>query len=444
MRNLIKLCVLCLLICCASGAALGQLYQWTDMTTEEAIQAIKDFEGNQSLEVTVVSGPEGDHPDDIWLGLYKYKLTTGGYEYELTDGQMSRNDVVWGNDEQFYDGETDPEVLKTRMLSESETEGIAIAFMNAHYPEPSALNPVPTMSSPGSDNGFCTDRSYFFAQQHPGDVRGPGGCQVGIDTVFGRVISFHSTHFPVLISIQPTLTPEQAAASAVGIMSMTDATLEGAGSLFIYWPDPWGQERLLYSLNISGIPPYDASDWADLWVLPTGVKPEDMPEITIGDTEGCTYIVQVDAHDGNVLDWGVLSGLSEGTGKPIKPTIAKHYPSLSMKLDGKPMRLTSPPVLIGKHPFIGARYLCHGDAKARLAGKDNNTFLLTREGKEFVFTLDSPEYTADGNKNKLPGRPQVVNGRLFVPVEAMKGVLGWNVTYDSKSKTVLVSTGKPK
>jgi hypothetical protein len=38
----------------------------------------------------------------------------------------------------------------------------------------------------------------------------------------------------------------------------------------------------------------------------------------------------------------------------------------------------------------------------------------------------------------------VVNGRLFVPVEAMKGVLGWNVTYDSKSKTVLVSTGKPK
>jgi hypothetical protein len=435
MRNAITFC---LLLLCASTAAFGQLYNWTFITPEQAIQTVRDFEGDQHLEVTVVSGPQGRFPDDLWLGLYRYVLATERYEYVCSQGRMDRSDRLFRGDwAEFYDGEMDNEVLKARMLPESDTESIATAFMNSRYPEPSVLTDV-NVHTAQHHGAFSPCRVYTFYQCHPANLTIPCICEVSVDTVFGRVVKYVADHFPLLIDVQPLLTPEEAAASAVGIMRMTDATLVKASPLFVYPPDPWGLERLILRLHIIGTAPYDAADWVNLVVLPTWQYPEKKlkPEDMIGEKESYRYAVYVDAHDGSVVYWDELLALSDGKGTPIKPAVRKRYPCLSTKLDGATVPLSSPPILIEERVFIGARYLCQGDSAARLVRKDTNTFALTRDGKEFIFALNSSEYTADGKRRRLPARPQIVNDRLFLPAEVLTDVLGYKIRYDSAGKTL--------
>jgi hypothetical protein len=160
---------------------------------------VRAFEGDLGLDVTVLSGPVSGDPDDTWYGLYRYKMKADQYSYTVSDGRIYRlDDLYWRGDwVDFYNGENDPEILKSMMLAESATEAIALAFMNGHFPQPSVLNAAPVISVSQRVNGFERARTYTFSQDLPNQVKGPCQCMVEVDTVLGSVVSYRSTYFPV-------------------------------------------------------------------------------------------------------------------------------------------------------------------------------------------------------------------------------------------------------
>ena len=282
--------VIFLLLC---PFAFAQSYQWQPLSPNDAIQAVRAFENNPNLAVTVTwQPPQPLSSPDPQSG---YKLTAGRYEYMVcayTPKLIFRDDALFLRaQDQFYGQTPDPNVLAPQAMSENAALAIAQAFMTAHYPAPQIITKFLASSQLAgksylTDADFIESYNFTFWQDCGGGTVGPSFCDIEVDTIKGMVVSYAGSYFPVLISPVPSLTKDQAMAALLNQLQVPDGVPEHVSGPCVTKPDAFGAQQLVYTLRFGG-------------TVPTGVA---------GYAE---YSADVDANTGALISLDELLGLSD-------------------------------------------------------------------------------------------------------------------------------------
>jgi hypothetical protein len=241
LRNLIHLVVLSTLVG-LSATASGQIPGLHSLSDTEVLALVRAFEGDPALPVRLISRPAVGSlfdPHEV------YKLEAGHYSYHARDGILARYDETFGDKAAFYGQNPDPELLKTQAMSQEDAHKIALRFMEAHYPEPSLLGSLHVYSREHMSGKFIEMYNFDFRQDlghgllgH--GVLGPSFCTVDVDAVKGEVVNYFSSHFPVLISPTPRLSPQQAMEAAMETLLFAPGQPGEVNELVVSKPDALG------------------------------------------------------------------------------------------------------------------------------------------------------------------------------------------------------------
>ncbi len=276
----------------------------------------------------------------------------------------------------------------------------------------------------GSD--FIPSYSWTFAQDLGSGVIGPNFCDVTVDSVLGQVVRYFGSHFPVLISRVPSLSPQQAMQAAMQAVLYAPGQPGEVRGLSVTKPDPMNGQRLLYQLTFS--------------------------EVGIGNPRQATsYSVFVDANDGTLVEWDVLSSIAPpssrtaglcvvfdiAAAKALQKKRAKQVQQvLGFVWEGQTLTLTYPPTRIGGRPYVYAGYLASGQKGAGVRSHGAHRLTIV-SGKRAIELQDSGHtYRYVGKETALPAPSVRVDGRWYVPLQVAQS--GWNgsLTYDATKKVV--------
>lgn len=419
---------LCLVLLSDVSTALAQGHTWEDLTEEDAVRVVREFESDPLLEVTPDELEVAEIVDpSMFAQSAEFRLHANGFEYTIsryTRHRFSRHSETFGLDnDAFYGQPYDPYALAGQAMPPENAEAIAIAFMQAHFPDPQILTRrtvtprgIGEMLDP--DPHFTSYYAVDFQQDCGGGVSGPSFCHVEVDSVFGRVIGFIQAYYPVLVSTVPELTGEQATIAAMNAMLSQPGTPETVESLSVTHPDALGIERLAYHLSFTGLGP----------AYPTEE----------------TYVCTVDAQTGGVLNWDIVMGTRRRPGASgaggfrfgHRLRRAPPLASAAVEIGGRVTLLAYPPLLLEGRPYLYVGYLAYGlpGARARYCGRRD--IRVSGAGRDLRFSVESATCRINGSKVTLSAKPVILSGRCYVPLEAARGVLPLRVSYDARARRV--------
>jgi hypothetical protein len=442
MKQILRLFALLFMVGIHADMAIAQGYAWESLSSADAIQVVRNFEGNPNLVVTLkdIYQCAPLSPQD-YVFTQLYHMTTDRYDYSVSQyshNRITRHDLLFDNKPAFYGQAYDDVALTQRMMTQQSALSIAQAFMQAHCPAATFLQQVNTTTTP--NYGMNTQNtavsttfieSYLFVFNYIIEplkglkVKGfpttaPVTCNVKVDTVNGDVIEYYQTWFPVLIpTTVPNLSAQQAMTIAMNSMLPLGTGVPGIyGPLYATFPDAMGAATLAQ-------------------------------DVTFGSTASTLggYIATIDMYTGAVLYTDILQG-------EVKPNKAIHLSMqdrhraieikkqsaigklLAYKLNGHPTKLLYAPLLIANRPYLYAGYLAYGSPEAKLVRPSPDRVEIIGKERSVGFRLASRDYTLNGKQQRMAGVPVVINGAWYVPLEAARAALGSALTYDGASKAV--------
>ena len=425
----------CLLSASAASRTFAQSYTWQYRSPANAIESVRSFEGDPSRQVNLTFSPSSDmssfNPEN------GYSLNSGTFVYSIgayTNDFFFRSDPLFSQNPSAFYGQTyDATVLAPQAMSQSDALAIGQAFMQSHYPQPSLLTDliVSTESdqkfastnvvNPNPNPVFTKAYIFYFYQNCGNGVQGPASCKVEVDTIKGEVISYASFHFPVLISTIPGLTGNTAMSSAMSSLITSYGQASTVDRLFVSKPDALGQERLLYTLEFSGV----------------GPTPEN-PSVYY--SYPAYYVANVDANSGAISAWDVLSGMHKASTavlhRPIRLRAKLMQKPLKFNWGDREMKLNYPPTASNREAYIYSGYLCSSSPVAKITETEAGIFHLDRPKSDVLFQLNKCSYKINGQNKMMSTKPILVNGRCYVPLDVMNAVLPGKFTYDAKTLTV--------
>ena len=430
--------------------AMGQGYVWHPISADNAVQIVQTFENNSTLGLTILYSPNMTNAQPS-AETY-YRIQSSRYEYMVgafCSSSFSKSDILFYTDPaSFYGQAYDNDTLAAQAMSQSSARAIASAFMQAHYPNPSILTnmtviPHIASKSSGTQIDFINAYEFDFGQDCGNGVFGPSDCSVEVDTVKGQIVSYGGHYFPALISSVPTLTPDQAMASAMNGMQIQNGLPGTVDGIDMSFPDAFGNEQLIYSLNFTGMGPAPGSTplYDDIFFVPPSgqVTYSQSPE---------NYVLIVDANSGNVINWGTTLSASQSSG--IKSAYRaqinsirklRHQGSHSIKQvnflwAGQKANLSFPAILRKSATFFCADYLCYNLPEAKIASTKGKQLTITTPTRSIALNFDSLSYQANGQIRRMSSKPVLVSGHWYVPLDVMNAVLPGKFTYDANMQTV--------
>ena len=405
--------------CCP--AAKAQSYRWQSLTSDDAIQVVRSFEGNQTLAVTVIAMPPSS-PNGPAANI-GYTLATAGNTYKVcqfTPNQLSRFTDLFADVTQYYGQPYDASALQQQGMSRASAQAIADAFVQSRYPSPSILSSPTVSLFFNLDPAFTATYTFRYNQDCGNGVYGPSFCEVTVDTVKGQVVYFGESYFPVLISTTPALTGDQATAAAMNSLQISGGVPGQVTLTGISKPDPLGAESLYYELTFVG-------------QAPTDTFPED-------------YVATVDANNGNVLDDSITAAL--GPRPRLKPSpaflklrariaakMARDGKRLDFRWNGRPTRVNYPPRLIHGRVYFYSGYLSHErpsspsilhPGKKVLPGSgqgETETVTVGRGRQSARFVVGSRRWQLNGRTLESPAPALMVGGKCYVSMEVARRLL---------------------
>lgn len=411
----------------------AQAYVWQSLSADDAVQSVRGFEGSNNLAVTVVETPSNSGVPAPWID---YVLTAGRYEYDVcaySHDVFFRSDVTFMLDKpRFYGQPYDLDVLKQQVMSQDAAQSIARTFMLAHFPHPEVLTNIRIW--PESETDHMTGKAVFvkdyliaFFQQNALGVGGPAECRVTVDTIKGQVINYRAKYYPLLIGTVPTLSADQATASAMNALNIVQGTPKPVDGLIVSAPDALGNETLLYGVNFGGISlPFGQTD-------ATNTYPEN-------------YIATVDAFTGDVVYASMLMSLvskhrpgESRAFSSIRTQVAGKLRSTGSRLKfvwaGQPLTLNHSSLSVGNRAYVLADYLCSRSPASKITKKGSD-FHVNGQAQDTSFRVGSQVYQINGQTKRMSGTPLLLNGLCYVPLDVMQAVLGGEWSYDAKAQTV--------
>jgi hypothetical protein len=415
-RTVVWLAVVVASLFVAVSPARAGVYRWPGVTLEQALDVIRQFEGRADIELAEEPRVYVENPEYLGSSGFAWSqewvLTTATREYHISVHDPKQ---FWMFDEQIIDDEDgfygepfDEGKFEKRMMPWTQAEKIADDFARAHYPafdvfnvRSKDINPDSGMSE--SKSTFVRDYDFSYAVELSDGIEVPLYCRVSVDSVFGRIVSYQQTYFPVLIDPTPWLDEEQAIAAAADALIYGEPFSAEAEGLNVTPPDEMGLERLARWVDIAG---YD--------------------NLSEEHYEG-HFVVAVDAQTGDILDVGIITGLVSGP-KPTTPPRPKplYEGPAQLLRAGKPLALSYPPMVIGSNiyiyllnfPGLGIETEVLGPGRAKVTGPQNTGYVDARQG-----TL-----TFNGQPFLRYGKPVIIKGRTYVPLNFARRLLGVNLT----------------
>jgi predicted small secreted protein len=310
-------------------------------------------------------------------------------------------------------------------MSQASAQAIAQNYVQLHYPRPQQLIPAEVQPHFQYTLDFVQTYSCVFRQDLGHGVIGPNLCIVEVDTIMGQVVSYIGySHIPVLISPKPRLSAQQALLSAMqDLLSQPgqDGNVEG---LFVSKPDLLGGQRLVYHVTFTGI----------------GIA--NPKQLT-------SYTARVDANDGSVLNWDVLTRITphRNSGKAqvllgianTKSTKRQPPPQqkLRCELSGRPLNLNYPPLLIDGHPYLYVGYLAYGVQNAHVGYRaTDKTVSITGSKQRATFHLTSKSYTLGGKQSQMNAPLLPIDKHIYVPLEIAAQVMPFHINYSPQQAVV--------
>lgn len=307
-RRLLKLILLigfCFFVVDANAAP----YKWKVLTAADAVQRVRAFEGNPELSVTVVREPplnkEGPVPHLF------FELSAGRYSYHVgrytADAFMRRN-TIYGNKAAYYGPDNALKARRKKIITQAQALRIARKYLQKHYPAPGVLNKLeakayPAKSDDGVDDlGFVESYDFMLSQDCGKGVIGPSSCHLRVDTTKREVVLYRATFFPLLISILPKLTSEQATEAAMKALFILEGRPGPVKRIGVTKPDYKGVEHLVYAVTFVGRGPDTGGETSPLTGMerPLQTRPARYTRYKE------KYMALVDANSGRLLGWDTL------------------------------------------------------------------------------------------------------------------------------------------
>lgn len=401
--------VVALCVLCGWGTIASAQYVWQYVTPEQAVQKVREIlgEGNNApVEVKHIAPPSARPGIDV-----EHMLECNQRRFLICAYNINHWSWLWNySSQEFYDEPLSEEMLLRRAIGEERALAIARSYMQAHYPFPELLNHVEVRKSAWFGNAPAKYIVYFW-QRFPNSVYGPSRCIVDVDVVYGRVTHVISIYYPVLVSINPALTADQAFAAAAQQLQLSNPE---AGSLYgirVTPPDPFGWETLAYELTIYG---------------------SDEERGRLG------YACLVDGFTGALLWWDILMGSSSGKTRPIRAQTAIPGKSLQVEWNGQKLPLNRPAIDIGGQAYLWAGYLADRGKPGSLRWDQSGRLFIT--GRGVMLQKGSSEYQMRGKTFRTSAPIRVIGGRLYVPQDIVEQILGARVHYDRAKRLVTIRT----
>jgi len=133
------------------------------------------------------------------------------------------------------------------------------------------------------------------------------------------------------------------------------------------------------------------------------------------------------------------SAVKEPENKTIEMQINNH----TVTVNGQPMEIDQPPVIIGRSTMVPIRFIIEAmDGEVEWDAAANKVTLI--RGQQFIeMWLNEPEININGKKVTAPEAPTAMNSRTLVPLRILSEQLGWEVYWDNATQSVrMVGKGK--
>jgi hypothetical protein len=140
---------------------------------------------------------------------------------------------------------------------------------------------------------------------------------------------------------------------------------------------------------------------------------------------------EIDFDDITFLNKGELPQLSKNQ---IKLTINKK----SMLVNGKNMTMDQAPVIVNGTTLVPVRFVAE-QLGGTVTWDDKAKKVTILRGNQLIdFWLGNTEFIFNGTVASSLAAPTLMNGRTMVPLRVLSEKLGWKITWDEKTRTVLL------
>ena len=128
------------------------------------------------------------------------------------------------------------------------------------------------------------------------------------------------------------------------------------------------------------------------------------------------------------------------SGAPVLDRMTKmNAGEVTVLLNGQNMILSPSPIIRNDRTYLPMRSLFETlGASVEWNGEDR-TVTATKDGKEVLFTIDSPVLSVNGSPVTLDAAPFIANDRTMIPLRAAAEGLGLSVSWDGNERCVLLA-----
>lgn len=396
-----------------------QIPLWHDITLDEAMQLIQEFENDPNLGLTLKESPA---ESNVW----QYVILSPEKEYRVP--LESRPRIAWWKRVktwQTYSSTMDPETQVALEMSLEDLRQIARSYMQAHYPQPQRLNReryfYDRFGKTTADGRSIEVRyavTFIFEEQLPSGANTAADCWVTVNTVYGQVDGYSHYAPPLFDNGVPSLTPQQALQCVQNVPGFVEVVPGEVMELRLQGPDDFGFHELIYLVK------FYARREGSSFLNP--------------------YITSVNARTGEVtLPPTPITGEPYHQKEPRRTVVkqrapaASAYARLKLYLNGREVGILRPPMLIEGKPYLYVAVLQYGKRKTRIVPSPDEVRLFS-EGRELVFRRGKAVYTDNGKSFRMSAPARWVNGRCYVPIEVAQRVIGLPVRYEESKGRVVI------
>lgn len=108
-------------------------------------------------------------------------------------------------------------------------------------------------------------------------------------------------------------------------------------------------------------------------------------------------------------------------------------------LDGKKIELRWSPFLLEGRIFVPMEEVLTALGVHVGRGKETGTWTAVLDELEITITVDSRDFSINGQKGTLAAAPKLSSGQVYIPAVLLRDVLGFSVQWDSINRTVKIN-----